>query len=588
MKTRCFAAVLVVLLGTVGFVIAEAPAPDDSVADEFRQLGRDIPSLYLINGLHLSKEQAGQLAGLLERANNIEEEHDKKYRKIARLRQKDFESELDDVLTMASKKGEVDQRKLSASAHGKRVMQSRRELFALTRERQDGLNKLSDKAYKILTESQRSIVGSFVPCFIPPSDFRNPERVGQASEDTSIAENVLVRLKRIPDEQCASIAVERALDHLAPYVMQTQHMQYSEEAEESVRDELAPRLESAAVKIRAMSDADFELEKKNIAAEILSLGTAGKSNDEGAIRWKMGTYVLNTGIEDVIRARAGLPGKLKSSSKSPTATPCHKPGEMKRTMRTAALINGLDLTPGQAAEMLTIVRGALETKESAQKDAGHVMEQGIEKYKQLRTELADGQPTKETEEGAGRYHQRVVQLCDDQLVAKLLEYQADLDRCLTASQVGYLTGDMKDKFLKEPIGDQDTGKAMNRAKRLMSDARRMSPMEFSRKKKDICLEFINEYIAEQKLSPHDIDIEAEAERTGDILEHAQKLGNSEYNANRDEMAADLCPRRSEPRPATYGSKYVRGTPVPMLSPSSGLLFSKAAFSLLEKMSGSGQ
>ena len=217
-----------------------------------------------------------------------------------------------------------------------------------------------------------------------------------------------------------------------------------------------------------------------------------------------------------------------------------------------------------------------------------ILKEGFTSSPELRKELADGQPTTESEGHTSRYHQKVKKLCDDELVEELLEYQTELDRCLTASQVEYLTGDMKGKFVKGPSVDQQTVKAMDRAKRLISDARRMSSIKFSRTKNDISLEFINTYITEQELGADDIDIEAETKRAVEVLERARKLAHSEYNAKRDEMAAELCPRRSKPRPTTYGAKYVRGTPVPMLSPSSRLLFSKEACSILEKMSESGR
>ena len=63
---------MVVLSGALMSVEARPMAgPTDAVDLQFRQLERDIPSLYLVNGLHLSQAQAAKLAGLVKKAKRI-------------------------------------------------------------------------------------------------------------------------------------------------------------------------------------------------------------------------------------------------------------------------------------------------------------------------------------------------------------------------------------------------------------------------------------------------------------------------------------------------------------------------------------
>ena len=170
MKKQFRIILFVFLLGCLVFGVTEGvgAGDDDRTLDEFRQLERDIPSLYLINGLYLSQEQAGKLAGLLDNARKIEEKYNQKYQRTKNKRQKDVDKVIDDIVATASKQSKMRPGQLAKLSSGRRLRQTRQELAALRRERDKKLNDLADDAYAILTESQRNIVDNFVPCFIPP------------------------------------------------------------------------------------------------------------------------------------------------------------------------------------------------------------------------------------------------------------------------------------------------------------------------------------------------------------------------------------------------------------------------------------
>ena len=602
MKKQFRIILFVFLLGCLVFGVAEGvgAGDDDRTLDEFRRLERDIPSLYLINGLYLSQGQAEKLAELLDSARKIEEKYSQKYQKTKNKRQKDVDKVIDDIVATASKQSKMRPRQLAKLSSGRRLRQTRQELAALRRERDKKLNDLADRAYAILTESQRNIVDNFVPCFIPPSDFRNPERVGQAAGDTSFVEPMLVRLRRVPDDQRVPDAVERALDRLVPYAMQKRHMQYSEEAEQSVRDELFAGLESAVARIRKMDDADFELEKETIAAEVLPLHTEDQGRDPRAVQWKVRQYVLNTGILDILQARAGGGSGKVTSAASTMIGGSIRAGGLSQAIRTAVLLKGLNLTDKQAANLLTTVRNAINAKDRIQQEIIQVMKKGLEQHNKLRNELASGHATREGESGANRCHYSVKRLYEDTLTRELLKYEAETDQSLTAHQVDYLSGKLTvpDRRRVKPLDQAGRAKAitekrrlssqriysaMESAKHLISKARRMSSIEFSSKKDALCKAFINEIVVEQGLEPNSFDIESETRRAGEILDRARQISDIDYRAEREDLAAELCPKRSKSREPTYGAKYVRGMPVQMLGPSTRLLFSETACSILEKM-----
>jgi hypothetical protein len=328
-----------------------------------------------------------------------------------------------------------------------------------------------------------------------------------------------------------------------------------------------------------MSDADYEIEKGTIASAVVPLG---QKKNPGAARWKIRHYVLNPGLLDVMTARAT--GKEPSE---PTAKPvsfCYQPGlQAQQLVRTAMVLHGLDLTPEQTKAVLTVVRSAVDTKSKVEKEIEQVMSEADLPYAALRRELALGQPTKKGERMANMMHGRVKRLRDDKLRKELLSYEAELDKILPASQVAFLSADPKDDPSAPPARREGIDRTMNQAKRVLSDARRMSTSAFGKEREAMLRRLIRAALDVQGVEAKSVNMDEEIKRGIGILEEARKMGTSEYASKREDLAASLLPRRSTPRPATYGRKYHRGQPLAMLSPSSRLLFTETACKILEKM-----
>jgi len=571
-------------------VAAGAGETTDPVESRFRQLERDIPSLYLVNGLYLGAEQASEIAGLVEKAVSVTERAEERCERVMRAHERDLARQKNDVLAMVARRGEIEHRKLAESPRGERMRKAKQELAAIRKERRDRLGELADEAYETLTASQREIVDNFVPCFIPARDFRNPERVGQAAEDTSFVERILARLRQVPEGGDTAAALDRALDRLVPYAMKKKYMTYSEEAEQEVREELAADLRKALKRVKGMSDADFELDKGKIAAWVLPLSHP-KKGDPRALRNKTERYMLNPGILDVLRARAGKEGGVR-----PDALASYgyggPGGKAARTaqqeLRTAGLVAGLKLSPGQAVGLLDIVRQAVETKEQMHGEIAGAMSEAFAPYSKLRSELAETQPTEEAENAANRCHRAVKMLRDDRLSEALLEHEAALDKMLTAGQVAFLAGGRTDGNpvrRKRPPNwrwqaAMAAAQSVARAGRVVSETRRMTPMSFAKKKDEVCREFVEWCVEHNELDPALVDVDSEVERTGEVLARARGLSESEYREERKNLAMELCPTLSGPRPSTYGSKYIRGEPVRVVSATTRLMFTDTAAELL--------
>ncbi|MDI6775303.1 MAG: hypothetical protein QME60_07940 [Verrucomicrobiota bacterium] len=575
MRTRCLA----VAIGTLIVGGLTGPAAETSSSDtafRFRQFERDIPSLYLLNGLYLTQEQAAKLASLLNKNYESEIRFRKEFDKIIEKRSGDLRKESDETARPAAT-GRLSDRDGKRGLHGRRLLDARKEILDMRVLKQREQDALADQAYALLTPSQRKTVEGFAPCFIPSADFRNPERVGQAANDTSFIEKGMARLRNAPEER-TSEAMDRALDALVPYAMNKRNIKYSEEAEQSARNELAERLSSLTPKIRAMSDADFELDKANLANKVFPPENA---NDPGALRWKVGAYLLNTGVRDVVRARAGDVEKTGATVQAGKTSFDGAAADAKKALRAARLVRDLDLTAEQCGKLLEIVRGALAVDRKLQIEITENMRKAFEPYGRLRSELAAGQPTQKAEQEAGRFHHRDKMLSKDKRVEELLKRQAEVDKLLTAKQVDRLAREEHGPGARKPWDADEMDSIMNRAKRARSEARRAPALNFARDKEALCKNFLDACVAHEGVDAKNVDELAETQRAGEVLDRARKMDSTEFSQKQDDLAAELCPRYSKPRDPTYGARYVKGKPMPVLNETTNLLFSQAACDILE-------
>jgi hypothetical protein len=554
----------------------------NGVAPRCAQLEKDIPSLYLVNGLNLSGDQASKLAEILDRAKRVIDRNESDMDKIVGKAQKNVDEEVNRIVAKAAAKETISADKLDRTNQGKRLRQSRHELNILNRQLQGELDALADQTYRLLSDSQRKIVDSFVPCFIPPRSFKSPERVGQAAGDTSVVEEALAKLRKIPDDGDLQAGIEKAITGLARYAMEKRHMVYSEEAEDGVRKELQAKLETAVPKIRKMKDDEFELEKARIAADVLPLDNGGHGDSElAASRWKIRTYILNTGILDAVKTRAGLTQEVGSAGSS--IAPRRKEIDSDKELRTAALIANLNLTREQASNAFVVVDSALKAKDDVESRMSKVMGEAVTSYGALRAELAAGQPTGKAERSAGMLHGRLKNLREDTLVDEMLKSQAELDKILTVNQIALIQDDTSD--LKQRLsGHGETG-GVEDAKRLISESLRMSGPEFGKEKDKLCGDFVAKCLASAGKEATNVNVNAEIARISGILDQIRKMDRSDIAAKKDELATQLCPKLTQSRTVKYTSKYLHGQPVPAISASTKLLFTDTARMVLAKIAG---
>jgi hypothetical protein len=407
-----------------------------AITSEFRRLTRDIPSLYLVNGLHLSAEQAEALARLARRAEREEDRYRRERKRLDDRYAGLLERVLDDAVSAAQRNDVRDGAGRRGRGAARPLRGARREAAELEQRREAALAKLGDEARAHLTASQRDILERFKPCFIPARDFRNPERVGQAAEDVSPAERALERLRAVPEPRLAG-ATDRAAERLTGFVMDRRHLVYSPEAEAEVRAEIEAALAGTVPRIRAMSDADFALGKSDLAGDVLGAGGEGDTAGPKALGWKVRTYLLNPGIADVLEARAGSQAAQSPAMRGDRGA---EPDKQWGDLRAAGALNRLRMSPDQAKALAGIAAGVLREKSAIARRREEITQAGIEAYRELRKQLAAGQPREAAERAAQRVHVAVKRLHEESLPSVLLDAEARVGRVLSAEQIALLTG----------------------------------------------------------------------------------------------------------------------------------------------------
>ncbi|MBU1692498.1 MAG: hypothetical protein KKC51_00890 [Verrucomicrobia bacterium] len=552
---RALAAVMIL----TGGVPLAAPAAEEA-REEFRRLERDIPSLYLLNGLFLSPAQNGQLAGLLEQTERVEQDVANRVESLARRY-----GDADTLLRFTPNPGQPGKPPRPPAG----LQDARR----LREDRDRRIRDLAQDAYELLTPAQVEIIESFTPCFIPPGDFRNPVRVGQAESHLGIGEPILRRLREVPESRLDE-ASRRAVEILTPYVLQKRHVQFSEEAEAGVRQEIETALAAELPRIRSLSDVDLELEKEDILCRLVPVATKDGSTDEQLK--KIGAFVLNAGCLDVVRERGGTPARAVPP-RLMTATDPRDVHESSQRLRAMRLLAGLDLTSAQAARLLPVARAALEARREVEQHADDVKGKALTDYRQLRRELADGNPTRETETACNHWHQAVKAIYEQDLVSALRPYEDQVDPLLSAGQSAMLAASANPPS-PGSVPPPPARRQHMLAIRVLDRARQMTNTKFKQDGPDLADRFVRECVGEN--DDLGVDIPTESDRVFDVMEKTRQLGASAYRQQKRSLVTDMSPRRSAPRETAYGAKYDRGEPLPILGPGAELLFTEAGAELI--------
>ncbi len=560
-------------------------AKTDTPEAEVRRLEMDIPSLYLVNGMFLSAEQAKQLAELLSESAKIHAQNQKELRQFVINNQNEIDSLLDQMIT--GKKETTQQIPVKRGRKEYQLHHVRNDWQNLINRSQYDLDGIARKTRDMLTPAQRDILDRFVPCFVPPGDFRNPERVGQAAADASPANTaMLARLRSSPPEQLNN-AIERALDGLVPGIMKDQRSQLTKPQIDELRDELRPSLKELTARIRNMNDSDFELEKTKLAKEMAGLySTSGAKSGGGGFGdlGKIKRYILNPGIAPIIAQRAGSPGAVYKESVTPSTT-VDEIKQKNAAFQAARLMNDLLLTAGQAKSLQSVIQKAVAARAEITLEAADIFPQALTAYAALKKELAGQQISPATEKEAQKFNHQLKMLYQEKLAKTILDCQSEMDRLLTADQVTFLTGRQDGRQANRQQSEQlkrNIFIVRSRAREAFDKMDQMKDAEFNSGSSGLCAQFVDSCLEINVIDRDDIDKEAEIARANQVLLRARHMKGAQYNKAREDLVAEICPRRNKPRPELFGWQKSMGDQLEVVDQNTQILLGPAGQAMIEK------
>lgn len=550
----------------IGALAVDTP---DEVRDTFYQLERDVPALYLFNGLYLTQEQYRQLARFVREMEAIDKTTQKEI--------SDLENKYVDRIIEDARAGRVDDRLIARVKEEQQKIQS---------ERAKELSELLQETYEILTPSQQSVLDTFKPCFVPEQDFTEPVRVGEVDDRYEVGEKVLDRLRTIP-EMRLPVTRRSAVENLALYVMHKRHVTYSDENKKKMIWELDARLDEMMPQLREMNEADYALEKIALVDQLLPLDDEDVEIPDpdvsvfapeeltGDAKYKLQTYILNPGIQDVITSRAaGARVYRRPRYRSPEMNDLE---DAFQAVETVQLIDKLHLQSGQLAAVIPVIREAVWVKKEQEDYLLMEMKEALTMYELLREELLLEQLNPGTESNANQYHIRVRAINEQERVQALKQWEEKLDAHLSWQQVNVLINPQSD----DASTDVNRAAANTaRAKTMLSNVFVMSPLVFDERKDAIALDYVRGCLNEEDLEH--VDVYVEAIRIVEIMEEARTMPGDRFREKRDALAQQCLPRLNLNRPVSYGSNYDGDEPLPVLDQGTELLFSDLALHVLEK------
>lgn len=256
-KSARFASLLIIVLAFALFQVAfDSTAhalPRVKAIEELDGLKEEISLLNLLRGLYLSENQVSQLCEISLEADNAVK---KIVNPILQDRVVILEAFTDLSNRLFEGPGKETQAQKKAQLINDRLKEAQGNVLEL-------LGKLEVRASRVLTAAQLEIVEGFIPCLIPPSDLKNPVRVGQAGA----AEGPLARMAELIYATPEDVWRERKMILLSKVSQKME--EETGKLSDSMRTDLLNRLSETAKKIRATDPVDFPLKKGDLADEML-------------------------------------------------------------------------------------------------------------------------------------------------------------------------------------------------------------------------------------------------------------------------------------------------------------------------------
>ncbi|UCE53988.1 MAG: hypothetical protein JSV31_00665 [Desulfobacterales bacterium] len=240
-------------------LISASPLKASPFQDQFIELKYyhdRISVLNLLNGLNLSEQQ---MQKLLELNYDIKKflEKFKNDPDIVSLKAR-YKKDLKELYEYLLNHPEQEDKRLQGKAVACNAKMKEYFKNEYQNEMEKFYNNILKKANKTLTPEQIEVVNSFKPCIVPPKDFRDPVRAGQALSDSRI-KKMLENVRKIEDPR----RLETVCERIANKIINITHERFykmSADEKTNKRNEIIQTLKQA----NALSDTDYELKEDEI------------------------------------------------------------------------------------------------------------------------------------------------------------------------------------------------------------------------------------------------------------------------------------------------------------------------------------
>lgn len=240
-------------------LISASPLKASPFQDQFIELKYyhdRISVLNLLNGLNLSEQQ---MQKLLELNYDIKKflEKFKNDPDIVSLKAR-YKKDLKELYEYLLNHPEQEDKRLQDKAVACNAKMKEYFKNEYQNEMEKFYNNILKKANKTLTPEQIEVVNSFKPCIVPPKDFRDPVRAGQALSDSRI-KKMLENVRKIEDPR----RLETVCERIANKIINITHERFykmSADEKTNKRNEIIQTLKQA----NALSDTDYELKEDEI------------------------------------------------------------------------------------------------------------------------------------------------------------------------------------------------------------------------------------------------------------------------------------------------------------------------------------
>lgn len=290
---------------------------------EAQTLAREIGILNLVNGLNLTAEQ---MRAILQLAREVRD-----------LRSGIVTRHAEAIRAFRDALAELRAKVLTTEARippccEEKVQAAEKEIRQIRYEYHQRLRELDRKLREVLTAAQKRVIRDFNPCLIPPKDLKDPVRVGQAGGPHAEIAMHLEHLRNLPSKAYASIIdpiLERLLDEWQPVLHFTEKERAAEKA----------RLQAVVNRARALSAEEFELEKEELAGEVVRRFTEFQEKAAKATEFfsrlspvsKAGKWLLNPRIVPLLEHKLEHLGDLpEGTARKERADSCKNPEDCGR------------------------------------------------------------------------------------------------------------------------------------------------------------------------------------------------------------------------------------------------------------------